>query len=75
MTIVNDVKVEQLTEMLSVSLSSLNEDTRIRVNTHPSTVVIMDDDGMLGRKLATCSYIPASKIIMMLCFFSQQSLW
>ena len=64
MTIVNDVRVERLTEQFSVSLSSLNEDTRIRVNTQPSTVVIMDDDGMNSRKLATCSYTPASKIIM-----------
>ena len=48
MTIVNDVRVEPLVEIFSVSLSAINEDTRIRINTHPSTVVIMDDDGMLN---------------------------
>ena len=47
-TIYNDVRVEPLVETFSVALSATSEDTRIRVNTHPSTVVIMDDDGMLG---------------------------
>ena len=45
-TIYNDVKVELLIETFSVSLSTSSEDDRIRVNTHPSTVEIMDDDSM-----------------------------
>ena len=45
-TIYNDVKVEQPVETFLVSLSATRTDTRIRVNTHPSTVQIMDDDGI-----------------------------
>ena len=45
-TIVNDERVEEQVETFSVALSTSSNDGRIRVNTHPSTVVIMDDDGM-----------------------------
>ena len=50
-TITNDVTVEQEIETFFVSLSDTSEDNRIRVNTHPSPVCIMDNDGMLNRKL------------------------
>ena len=44
-TIYNDERVEEV-ETFLVSLSATRTDTRIRVNTHPSTVEIMDDDGI-----------------------------
>ena len=48
-TITNDdVRVEEHVKTFSVSLSTSSEDGRIRVNTHPSTVEIMDDDGILN---------------------------
>ena len=50
-SITNDARVEPLAETFSVALSASSADTRITVNTHPSTVVIMDDDGMLNGKL------------------------
>ena len=46
LTIVNDVKVEPLTEIFMVSLSAISDDSRIRVRTLPSTIVITDDDGI-----------------------------
>ena len=46
LTIVNDQRVEPLTEMFMVSLSAIGEDSRIRVRTPPSTIVITDDDGI-----------------------------
>ena len=46
-TIINDRSREPLMEQFSVSLKTVQEGPRIRVNPEPSRIVILDNDGML----------------------------
>ena len=44
-TIINDQSVEPLREIFSVALEAVQEDSRITIDTTPSIIMIMDDDG------------------------------
>ena len=44
----NDAVMEELVEEFTISLESVNTDTRVRVSAQPSTVRITDDDGNGG---------------------------
>ena len=45
-TILDDDSVGPLTEEFSISLEAVQEDSRIQVNTKPSRIVIIENDGM-----------------------------
>ena len=47
-TILNDERVEPLTEQFSVSLETAQEGLGIIVISEPSRIVILDDDGMFS---------------------------
>ena len=67
-TILNAERVEPLMEQFSVSLETVQEDSRIRVNSEPSRVVILDNDGIFMFKKAMCinnimcSFFPESVV-------------
>ena len=54
-TILNDRRVETLTETFSVALEAVQEDSRITIDTTSSIIMIMDDDDD-GTYYSICTY-------------------